>query len=201
MVDRSENVSRCIVALKDGDLEAVNRMLPHVYDDLRVLARRIVGKNAAAMTLQPTALVHEAYARLVKTPYRNYESKGHFMRVAAIAMRQLLSSYARAQRAEKRGGTQEQEAIHSGIATDLTSSPIDLVVLDEAMTEFSAKFPRQARVVELRFFTGLSVTETADALGVSERTAKSDWQMARAWLSRALASFGDDEPEVDKKNS
>ena len=191
----AEDVSLCLRQLSDGDEDAVARLLPQIYDDLVGMARHIFGRNEA-MTLQPTALVHEAYMRLVKSPERNYSNRQHFMRVAAMAMRQLLANHAKQRRALKRGGGDAKEEMHSGIAVDMAgSSQVDLIQLDDALTGFAAKFPRQAQVVELRFLAGLSVEETAATLGVSERTVRNDWQLARAWLSLALS--GDEEsPET-----
>ncbi len=188
MKDSNDQVSIHLRDMAQGDEEAIRRLLPCIYDDLRALARGMYRRNPADNTLQATALVHEAYFRLVRPDAREYESRQHFMRVAAIAMRQLLTDYARERRRLKRGGGQKREELHDSIEIGADSEmQVELIDLDEALTEFSERYPRQARIVELRFFTGLSVEETAQILEVSPRTAKADWQLARAWLSRALA--------------
>ena len=197
MEDLQTNVTRCLRDLADGDEDAVDRLLPLIYDDLRALARRMYHGNPDNRTLQATALVHEAYVRLVRAGAKEYEGRGHFMRVAAMAMRQLLANHARDRRRLKRGGEQQQEELHESVAVGVGGDlEIDLIDLDDALTEFARNYPRHAKVVELRFFAGLSVEETAEILGVSPRTTKADWQLARAWLSRALEGEGDDQPEA-----
>lgn len=180
-----KDVTRMLMAIERGDEGAVDRLLPHVYEDLRALARRVHSGPNARHSLRPTDLVHEVYARLVGAD-GGFKDRQHFLAVAAMAMRQVLSDYARRMRAEKRGGRQERvDLTESVLATD-GADAIDLVALDDALTELAAIDPRQARIVELRFLAGLSVAETAEVVGVSERTVKLDWQLARARLLRSL---------------
>jgi RNA polymerase sigma-70 factor (ECF subfamily) len=151
--------------------------LPKVYGELRALAASYFrGRDS---TLQPTALVHEAFLRLVK-PGAEIKDRGHFFAVAATAMRQILTDRARRRRAQKRGGPDRERVTLSGIPA--FESPIDLVVLDDLLGRLAALDERQARLVELRFFAGLTEDEAAEALGVSLRTVQKDWRKARAWL-------------------
>lgn len=170
--------------MENGDQGAAEHLLPLVYEELRATARGVFRRNPQH-TLQPTVLVHEAFARLIGTG-RSYESRVHFLSVAAMAMRQLLSSYARDRAAVKRGGNQQRVELEH-VQPAGSDHAIDLIALDEALRGLEAKHPRMARIVDLRFFAGMSIEETAQVVGVSTRTVKLDWQMARAWLSRALS--------------
>ena len=185
MSEQSIQFNQCLRDLQAGDKEALARMLPLIYEDLRELAGGI--QRDREHSLNPTALVHEAYARLVGAQNQDYENRRHFMIVASMAMRQLLTDYARTRRRHKRGGEARQVMLQSGDAI-APGAQIDLVDLDEALAEFGELFPRQAKVVELRFLARLTVEEAAEALDVSPRTVKVDWQMAKAWLSRRLES-------------
>jgi RNA polymerase sigma factor (TIGR02999 family) len=163
--------------------------MPLVYDRLRQLARRHLARERAGHTLQPTALVHEAYLRLAGHHRIQWQDRGHFLALAATTMRRVLVSHARGRLAEKRGG--------GGAALSLDDVPApaveraeELVALDDALEALAAFDPRQARVVELRYFGGLTVEETAAALGVSPATVKLDWSLARAWLRRELTEGG-----------
>lgn len=189
--DAVQAITLQLAALRAGDAGALDRVLPMIYDDLRRIAGRI---QKPGTSLNPTALVHEAYARMVNAAGQVYEDRGHFMSVAALAMRQLLADQARAQRALKRGGDAERVTLRSHDAMD-SGADMDLIALDEALTALSEIFPRQARVVEMRFLTGLSVEEVAEVLEVSPRTVKADWSLARAWLSRRIRGDADDLPE------
>ena len=183
MSSPDELVSQCLQQLEAGDEDAIDRLMPLIYDDLRGLARGI--QRSAGHSLNPTALVHEAYGRLVGAGAKAYNGRGHFFKVAAIAMRQLLADHAKEKKRLKRGGGAERVTLQTNDAVD-AEGDFDVVALDEALAKFAQHYPRQARVVELRFLTGLSVEETAEVLGISPRSTKSDWQMARAWLSREL---------------
>lgn len=183
MSEPSQLVTQCLRDLHAGDEGALERMMPLVYEDLRGLARGIQRKQAHS--LNPTALVHEAFARLVGAGAKEYEGRKHFMKVAAIAMRQLLINHARDRQALKRGGEHAHVTLKTGDALE-KGDEVDAVALEEALARFEASYPRQAKVVELRFLAGLGVEEAAEALDVSPRTVKLDWQMAKAWLSREL---------------
>ncbi len=183
--DQSDPVSQCLRELEQGDKSAVDRLLPHIYSDLRALAGGIF--RGANQTLQPTVLVHEAYMRLVKGEREDgFSGKRHFLDVAAMAMRQLLANHAESQRTQKRGGDRKRTLLRSEIVGDANSGGIDLIDLDDALTELASLDERQARIVELRFLAGLTLDETAEILGVSARTVRTDWQMARRWLEVRL---------------
>ncbi|MCB9881782.1 MAG: sigma-70 family RNA polymerase sigma factor [Planctomycetes bacterium] len=186
-LDRATLIAQYLERLGTGDRAVLDDLLPHVYEELRAMAARIL-KAGGPPTLQPTLLVHEAYMRLAEHEGRGFESPKHFLDVASLAMRQLLASYARRRNAIKRGGDRERTPLENAEAALLESvaEADDLVALDEALEELRRLDPRHARIVELRFLTGLSIEETADVLGVSERTVRRDWQMARAWLHRAI---------------
>lgn len=169
----------------DGDAEAADALLRVLYDELRAAAGRCFRDQPAGHTLQPTALVSEAYLKLIDGQERTWADRAHFMAVAARAMRQILIDHARAKAALKRGGGGRRVPIEATPGVEGPST-LDVLALDEALVQLGTLDPRQAQVVELRFFGGLSVAEVAAALGVSTRTVELDWRMARAWLSRAL---------------
>ncbi len=179
-------ITHILADLAAGDQSAAQRLLPHVYDELRALASSFFRQRRQNQTLQPTALVHEAFVKLVGSANRNWASKKHFFSVAALAMRQLLADRARRVAAEKRGGGAERLSLADD-AVPLAAGPdIDIIALDDALARLSGLDPRQARIVELRFLAGLSVEETAEVLDISPRTVKLDWQMARSFLRREL---------------
>ena len=184
-------VTQLLAGLQDGDPSVAARLLPLVYDDFRALALRHLARERAGHTLQPTALVHEAYLKLVDQTRVNWQGRTHFFAVGAQAMRRILVEHARSRRREKRGGDRQRVELDEGAAL-APERGVDLLDLDEALKRLEALDERQARVVELRFFGGLNMVEVAQALGVSKRTAEGDWRMARAWLHRELAA-GDDE--------
>lgn len=192
MTSSTENVTRLLSAWQAGDEEALERLLPLVYDDLRRIADRRLAGERAGHTLQATALVHEAYLRLVDHDRIQWQGRAHFLALAATTMRRILVDHARKQRAAKRGG----DAVTLTLDEDLAGGrepEVDLVALDQALERLAAEEPRQARVVELRFFGGLTVRETAEVLDVSPATVKLDWSVARAWLFRELG--GSEEPD------
>lgn len=177
------DVSRLLDAAHRGDSHAAAALLPLVYDELRGLAAAKMANERPGHTLDATALVHEAYARL--TGGQSFESRSHFLRAAARAMRRILVDHARARNAAKRGGQArrvELDPNHPAIA------PTDakLEALDEALGRLAVEYPSQAELVELRYFAGLTLDECAQALGVSSRTADTWWAFARAWLAVAL---------------
>jgi RNA polymerase sigma-70 factor (ECF subfamily) len=164
--------------------------MPLVYDELRRVAARYIGRERPGQTLQATALVNEAFVRLVNEKARGFENRAHFVAIAALSMRQILVQRARARRAIKRGGAPERvtldEAHLPADAAGAGHSGIDVLALDEALTRLAAIDPVQAKVVELRYFGGLTIEETAEALRSSPATVKRQWTMARAWLKREL---------------
>jgi RNA polymerase sigma factor (TIGR02999 family) len=160
-------------------------MVDSVYAELRHLADRYL-RREQAHSVQATELVHEAWLRMARGQLPQFQNRAHFVAIAAISMRRLLVERARARRAAKRGGPRVQVTLDDAMLAGTTPEPIDLVALDAALTELAALDAQQARIVELRFFGGLSVEETAEALGVSPATVKRHWTVARAWLLRAL---------------
>jgi RNA polymerase sigma factor (TIGR02999 family) len=169
-----------------GDQKAVSKVMPVVYDELRRLAGRYLRRERPGQTLQPTALVHEAYLRLSKDKKQSWQNRTHFLAIAALSMRQILVERARARGASKRGGAQIRITLDETLAVQRETS-IDLVALDEALTRLALIDPQQTRIVELRFFGGLTVEEAAEALGISPATVKRGWSVARAWLKRELS--------------
>lgn len=170
----------------DGDPVAVNGLLPLVYDELRALAQHYLERERSDHTLQATALVHEAYLKLVDQHNARWQDRRHFFAVAAQAIRRILVDHARTKGRHKRGGGLAQRPLHDAAAEIASESRIDLVALDEALIALAKLNERQARIVELRFFGGLSIDEIGEVLGVSARTVDGDWSMARAWLHRFL---------------
>ena len=166
---------------------AAERLVPLVYNELRNLARRYMGRERGYQTLQPTALVHETYLRLLGLDRIRWRGKTHFLAIAATQMRRILVERARAARAQKRGANGRKLVFHEHLA--VTAEPsIEILALDEALRRLTRKNPRRARVAELRLFAGMPMAELARTTGVSERTVKEDWRMARAWLARELRS-------------
>lgn len=177
--------TRALNELGAGDRSASERLLPYVYAELRALAGSYFRGQRADHTLQPTALVHEAFVRLIDQTGVQWKSRAHFMAVAATAMRQILTDHARRTNAIKRGGGQHRVELNDGLAIS-SGAGIDLVAMEEALTRLSEFDPRKYRIVELRFFGGLSVDEVAEVLDVSRSTVESDWRAARAWLGAEL---------------
>src|SRR5262245_57513182 len=175
-------VTRILSAIEQGEPHAAEKLLPLVYEELRNLAAHKLAQEKPGQTLQATALVHEAYLRLVGAePQQPWESRGHFFAAAAEAMRRILVDSARRHHALKRGGNLEPIALPE-LAESATQRPVDLVALDDALKRLEALHPQKAQVVKLRFFAGCSLEETADALGISRATAQRHWVYARAWL-------------------
>ena len=174
-------VTRLLVRLTDGDRGVLDELLPLIYGELRRLAAGYLRRERVGHTLQPTALVHEAYLRLVDQTQVRWQNRAHFLGVAAQMMRRILVDHARGQRAEKRGGDFQKLSLDENIDVSGERAS-DLVALDEALQRLAEFDPQKARVVELRFFGGLSVEETAEVLGVSAPTVKRQWRMAKAWL-------------------
>lgn len=180
------SVTALLSQLSAGNRDAEARLIPQVYDELRRIAAAYMRRERIDHTLQPTALVHEAYAQLVDQPHQPWQNRAHFLATAAQVMRHILVDHARAKRAGKRGGLQQQVTLDEALlsATDRT---VDILSIHEALNRLAAFDPRQGRVVELHFFGGLTFDEIALVLSISERTAKREWSMARAWLRTELA--------------
>jgi RNA polymerase sigma-70 factor, ECF subfamily len=181
---RPGDVTRLLLDLSNGRREATDQLLPLVYAELRELAARLLRHERADHTLQPTALVHEAYLRLVDQRVGTWENRAHFLGIAAQAMRRILVDHARRRSATKRRGA--RVTLDDAVAPS-TGPSVDLLEIDAALSRLAELDPRQAQVVELRFFGGLSVEETAAVLGVGSATVKRDWTVARAWLHRELS--------------
>ena len=183
----STDVTRLLARASDGDRDAMASLFDVLYRELRRLAVAAMRAERRDHTLQPTALVHEAFLRLADDA-APIESRHHFFGVAAIAMRRILVEHARARHAAKRGGHAPRVPLDEvDPAIPLVLDDIDIEALDAALTQLAALDARQARIVELRFFAGLTVEETADVVGLSARTVKREWQLSRAWLRREMA--------------
>lgn len=180
-------VTKIIAEISAGDRSAAQRLLPHVYDELRALAASFFRNQQPNQTLQPTALVHEAFIKLVGSTGQGWTGRKHFFDVAAMAMRQLLADRARRAASVKHGGAVCRVTLSEAATPIEGGRDVDLVALDGALAKLSALDPRQGRIVELRYLAGLSVDETAEILDVSSRTVKLDWQMARSFLRRELS--------------
>jgi RNA polymerase sigma-70 factor, ECF subfamily len=182
----SQNEATLLLSrLNSGDEDAARELLPLLYDELRTLAARQFRGQPANHTLQPTVLVHEAFLRLVGQSDKSFSDRKHFFAVAATAMRQILVNHARAKNADKRGGGERPVLLNDEIVGS-DGHNLDVLDLNEAMEKLAAIDPRKFRVVELRFFAGLTVPEVADVLDVSVTTIESEWRAARAWLGVEL---------------
>jgi len=193
-VCRSEDVTRLLKEWRCGDALALERLLPMVYADLRKVARAHLRREQAGHSLQATALVHEVYLRLVGVDRLRVESRTHFMAVAARLMRQILVDHARRKRAGKRGGAVTVvglDMVPSRAEPSFSGNEVDLLALDRALEELSSFDPQQCRLVELKFFAGLTIEEMAEALGISTATVEREWMIARAWLYQRLAGSSD----------
>jgi len=187
------DVTRLLNAWSDGNKGALDQLLPLVYQELRRLARNHMRRERAGHPLQTTALVNEAYIRLIDQRQVKWQNRSHFFAIAAQAMRRILVSMARARFAARRGGMDQPVSLDEAVIFSPDRSA-QLVALDEALQSLAVLDARQSRVVELRFFGGLSVEETAHVLGVSAETVMRDWKRAKAWLYRELSG-----PEVNSK--
>ena len=171
--------------MPDDQRQSLDSLLPLVYKELRQLAAGYLRREKPGQTLQPTALVNEAYLRLLKDRPGRWQNRAHFCAIAAHSMRQILIERARARAAAKRGGPRHRVTLDDALVAGEDRS-IDLLALDEALERLAAIDPEQARLVELRFFGGLTVEETADAMNISPATVKRHWTIAKAWLAREL---------------
>jgi RNA polymerase sigma factor (TIGR02999 family) len=180
-----QDVTQLLVECREGNRDALDKLMPVVYSELQALARRYLARERPGHTLQATALVHEAYLKLVDQRRVQWQNRAHFFGVAAQMMRRLLIDHARRQKRAKRGSAGTRITLVEGLAA---SEPIDIdaIALDDALTALERLDPRKGRLVELRFFGGLTVEETAEVMGTSAGTVKRDWQFAKVWLSRHM---------------
>ena len=192
MDEPRNDLTGLLAAHRQGDREAFGRLLPLVYQDLQRLAKRQLGIRRPGQTLDTTSLVHEAYMKLVDSDQTAWQDRGHFFAVASIAMRQIVIDYARQSHAQKRGGERPVQGL-DGVEIAIDDQADTLLAIDAALDRLGQIDERLPRVVECRFFTGLSEEETAEALGVSTRTVERDWKRARAWLKHELGSGRADE--------
>ncbi len=170
----------------DGKAEALDNLLPLVYDELHRQAARFLRRERQGHTLQTTALINEAFLKLIDQRDVNWESRTHFFAIAAQAMRRILVDYAKAAHRKKRGGDDLKLPLEEAMTVAAEETPVDLIALDEALNKLAERDEQQARVVELRYFSGLTLEETAEALHISRATVANDWSMAKVWLYREL---------------
>jgi RNA polymerase sigma factor (TIGR02999 family) len=185
-------VTGLLVAWSEGDQTALEKLMPIVYAELHHLAKRYMGHEHLGHTLQTSALVNEAYIRLIEASGVRWQNRTHFFAVSAQIMRRILVDFARAKQNLKRGGGARQVTLDEGLVVS-PESGADLLALDEALERLAVLNERQSRVVELRYFGGLNEDEVAEALKVSPRTVRNDWSLAKAWLYRELSSGGNDD--------
>jgi RNA polymerase sigma factor (TIGR02999 family) len=184
--ETSGRVTQLLVRWREGDQEALDKLMPLVYDELRRLAQHYLRRERADHTLQSTALVHEAYVRLVGKGSPPWQSRAHFFGIAARLMRQILVEHARAHQAAKRGGNSFKLTLDDAAALAQPAN-LDLVSLDDALKKLSSLDARQSRIVELRFFAGLTIEDAAEVMEISPATVAREWTIARAWLHREIA--------------
>lgn len=184
MSTSAKDLTQLLLACGKGDRAALDQLVPLIYEELRKLASKYMKRERAEHTLQTSALINEAYLRLIDRPV-SWQNRAHFFGIAARLMRQILVDHARARQSSKRGGSQPKVALSEAldIKQDLSA---DIIALHDALTGLAAFDPQQGRIIELRFFGGLTIEETAEVLGVSHTTVEKDWHMARAWLRKEM---------------
>jgi RNA polymerase sigma factor (TIGR02999 family) len=183
----ASSVTELLARWREGDLSARDALVPLVYEELRRIARRCLSARSSHHTLQPTALVHEAYLRLANRDSLTVRDRAHFYAMAAQMMRQILIDYARKKQAAKRGGLAITLALdEASDRVPFAEADLDLLALDDAMKELALLDARQCKIVELRFFGGLSIEETAEVVDISQATAKREWATGRVWLHRTI---------------
>ena len=187
MSQAPENVTQLLIDWSKGDKAALDALLPVVYEELRHQAARYLRRERAGHTLQTTALIHEAYIKLIDQRNVHWQNRAHFFGIAAQAMRRILVDHARAKNRAKRGGSDIRVSFNEANLVG-QQQDLDIEALDEALTRLSQIDEQQSRIVELRFFSGLTVEETAEVLGISPATVKRDWSMAKAWLHREIST-------------
>jgi RNA polymerase sigma-70 factor (ECF subfamily) len=181
-----EGITQLLIRWSGGDQAALDKLMPLVYSELRRLANNYLRRERQGHTLQPTALVNEAYLRLIDQRTANWQNRAQFYGIAAQLMRRILVDHARQHKAAKRGGSDQQRLSITSAERLVRQPEVDLLALHEALEELATLDPQQERIVELRFFGGLSIEETAEVLGIGHATVERDWKMARAWLRRQL---------------
>lgn len=182
----SHEITRMLQEWSGGNRESLDELLPLVYSELHLQAARYLRRERQDHTLQATALINEAYLKLIDQRQVKWESRTHFFAIAAQAMRRILVDHAKTKHREKRGGNDVKISLENIEVISSDENFVDLIALDEALTRLGVKDKQQARIVELRYFSGLSLEETAEVLGISRTTAARDWAMAKAWLHREL---------------
>lgn len=185
-MNQSPDITQILQEWSDGKREALDDLIPLVYDELRRQASRYLRKERQDHTLQTTALINEAYVKLIDQRNVNWQNRAHFFAIAAQAMRRILVDYARAKHREKRGGDAEKVSLEEATMIAVEEKSVDLIALDEALTKLAKIDEQKSRIVELRYFSGLSVEETAEVMNVSHKTVERHWTMAKAWLHREL---------------
>ena len=185
--ESSHDITQMLIELTDGNTEVVNQILTRIYDELRKLASSYLRRERADHTLQPTALVHEAYMKLIDQKKVHWQNRAHFFGIAAQVMRRILLDHARKHNADKRGGEAEKLPIEEEILVVSHEKSAELIALDEALETLAQMDPQKAKIVELRYFGGLSIEETAEVMGVSVPTINRQWRMAKAWLYGQIA--------------
>jgi RNA polymerase sigma factor (TIGR02999 family) len=191
------DITGLLLAWSRGEQQAFDEIVPLVYEELRRIARHYIEREPNGHQLQATALVHEAYIRLIDARRVNWQNRAHFFAISANLMRRILVDYARSQNFLKRGGQAQHLTLDGDTILSPERSP-DLIALDEALDQLAAMDARKSRIVELRFFGGLTVEETADVMQVSPRTVHTDWGFAKSWLLRQLTMGGGHEPAAGK---
>jgi len=187
-VPKTQNITAMLQEWNDGNREALDTLLPVVYEELRRQAHRYIKRERKNHTLQTTALIHEAYLKLLEQRNVECDSRTHFFAIAANLMRQILVDYARTKGSLKRGGTAGKLPLEEAILIAAQETDVDLLALDRALNCLAEMDERQSRIVELRYFSGLSITETAEVLQMSPTTVKRDWNVAKAFLNHELSS-------------
>jgi RNA polymerase sigma-70 factor (ECF subfamily) len=195
MTSSPQSVTQLLIEWRDGDETALDRLIPLVYNEMRRLARYYMRRERREHTLQTSALINEAYIRLVDHKGMRWQNRAHFYAVAAQAMRRILVDHARSRNYTKRGGGVRMVELDEA-ATVAQEQAAEMIALDEALNDLTAIDPRQGKIVELRYFGGMSVEETAEALGVSSVTVMRDWRAAKAWLLRSLSA---EEPVIESR--
>ena len=184
---KGEGITQLLVDWGKGDQAALEKLMPLVYSELRRLASNYLRRERAGHTLQPTALVNEAYLKLIDQRNAKWQNRAHFFGISAQLMRRILVDHARQHQAVKRGGSGQQRVSITTVEKLAKEPEIDLLALNEALDELARMDPQQSQIVELKFFGGLSIEEIAEVLGIGHATVERDWKMARAWLRRQLA--------------